>query len=63
MINTNSIDFHIRSNDFFGTIATRIDLIRQDAQKRGFVESHNEVLMSIIDELVFLQESYLIREA
>ena len=33
-----SIQFHIRSGDFFGTLATVLDLLRQDAA-RGYDQS------------------------
>jgi hypothetical protein len=49
-----SIQFHIRSNDYFGTLATVLDLLRQDAQ-RGYTERHDATLQRLRDDLVYLQ--------
>jgi hypothetical protein len=37
-----SIQFHIEKNDFFGTLATVIDLVSQDLQKNGSWRSINQ---------------------
>ncbi len=50
-----SIQFHIRSNDYFGTLATEIDLLRQDALRRGYTRKHDAALRRIRDDLVYLQ--------
>lgn len=50
-----SIQFHIRSNDYFGTLATVLDLLRQDAQ-HGYTKRHDEALLRIRDDLVCLQQ-------
>ena len=54
-----SIQFHIENNDYFGTLATVIDLVSQDLQKNG----HNrnaEILQRLRDNLVYLQRSHRI---
>jgi hypothetical protein len=54
-----SIQFHIEKNDYFGTLATVIDLVSQDLQKDG--QNRNaEILQRLRDNLVYLQRSHRI---
>jgi hypothetical protein len=54
-----SIQFHIENNDYFGTLATVIDLVCQDLQKNG--QNRNaEILQRLRDNLVYLQHSHRI---
>ena len=54
-----SIQFHIEENDYFGTLATVIDLVSQDLQKNG--QNRNaEILQRLRDNLVYLQRSHRI---
>jgi len=54
-----TIQFHIEKNDFFGTLATVIDLVSQDLQKNG--QNRNaEILQRLRDNLVYLQRSHRI---
>jgi hypothetical protein len=55
-----SIRFHIDSGDYFGTLATVLDLLRQDGNKNGHTTEHNELLETLIGELLYLQASYRI---
>jgi hypothetical protein len=50
-----SIQFHIRSNDYFGTLATVLDLLRQDVSRRGYTEKDDKTLQRLRDELLILQ--------
>jgi hypothetical protein len=59
-MNKKSIQFHIASNDYFGTLATTIDLLRQAAMKRGFKRSDAKALERLRDELLYLQAHYSI---
>ena len=54
-----SIDFNIQSGDYFGTLATVLDLLRQDAQ-RGYTEKHDAALQRVRDELIYLQQGFRI---
>ena len=54
-----SIEFNIRSGDYFGTLATVLDLLRQDAQ-RGYTEKHDATLQRVRDELIYLQRGFCI---
>ena len=56
-----SIQFHIENNDYFGTLATVIDLVSQDLQKNG--QNRNaEILQRLRDNLVYLQRSHRIEK-
>ena len=48
-----SLKFHIRSNDYFGTLATIISLNK---------EANTPIPNSVIDDLMFLQKNYKIVE-
>jgi len=56
-----ALQFHIRSGDFFGTLATVLDLLRQDAA-RGYGPKHDAALQRLRDDLVYLQRRYRIIE-
>ena len=56
-----SIQFHIEKNDYFGTLATVIDLVSQDLPKNG--QNRNaEILQRLRDNLVYLQRSHRIEK-
>ena len=58
-MNKASLRFHIENNDYFGTLATVIDLVSQDLQKNG--QNRNaEILQRLRDNLVYLQRSHRI---
>ena len=50
------LDFHLRANDYFGTLATVLDLVAQDLAREGH-SNHSQTLASLRDELVDLQSS------
>lgn len=55
-----NIKFHIRSGDYFGTLATVIDLVRQERKK---IEGRqNKILKKLKDDLVYLQKNHKIVE-
>jgi len=56
-----SLNFHIRSNDYFGTLATVLDLLRQDA-RRGYRPDHDRLFLRVRDDLVILQTRWRIVE-
>lgn len=53
-----NIKFHIESDDYFGTLATVIDLIRQEKEK--IEKRQNKILKDLKDDLVYLQKNYKI---
>jgi hypothetical protein len=56
-----NIQFHIENNDYFGTLATVIDLVSQDLRKKG--QNRNaEILQRLRDNLVYLQSSHRIEK-
>ena len=56
-----SIQFHIENSDYFGTVATILDLVSQDLRKNG--QNRNaEILQRLRDNLVYLQRSHRIEK-
>ncbi len=53
------LEFHIECEDYFGTLATVLDLITQD-EKPVTNERYIEILKNIKDDLIFLQKHYRI---
>jgi hypothetical protein len=49
------LEFHIQEDDYFGTLATVLDLLRQDAD---LSEIHTRTLVRMRDDLVYLQTHY-----
>ncbi len=60
-MNETSLQFHIEKSDYFGTLATVLDLVRQDLDRRGY-NPHAGALSRLRDDLVYLQARYLIRK-
>ncbi len=58
-----SVKFHVQSDDYFGTIATVLDLIKQQIKKDGCDNAAvlNKSLKNLKDDLMFLQKNYKIR--
>jgi len=56
-----SLQFHIEKNDYFGTLATVLDLLRQDLRKKGH-RSNAETLQRLRDRLMYLQKGYRIEK-
>lgn len=59
------IKFHIRSNDYFGTLATVVDLIHQSLKKdleetNKRKRSQIKTLNKLKNDLIFLQNNYQI---
>lgn len=55
-----NLKFHIKNEDYFGTLATILDLFRSDALEKKFIFDKNKVLKKIIKDLVYLQDNYKI---
>jgi len=51
-----SIKFHIKSDDYFATLATVLSLMKQD--KTGV--DKNKVIKRLVRDLMFLQNNYKI---
>jgi len=56
-----SLQFHIEANDYFGTLATVLDLVSQDLDRCGY-KPHAGTLSRLRDDLVYLQQSHCIQE-
>ena len=54
-----SVEFHVKNDDYFGTLATVISLIRQNLESNG-LSKNNKCLVDLEDNLVFMQSNYKI---
>ena len=54
-MNEKHIEFQIASNDYFGTLATTLDLLRQAIDERGYRREDAELLRILRDALLYLQ--------
>lgn len=52
-----SLKFHIKSDDYFGTLATILSLIRQTLENNT---NRKRTLEKVVEELMYLQEEYKI---
>jgi len=55
------IKFHIDADDYFGTVATVLDLVAQDVRKGSRFHTAG-TLLRLRDELLYLQGRYRIEE-
>jgi hypothetical protein len=54
-----SLQFHIEQNDYFGTLATVLDQVAQELQKKKQTR-HAATLQRLRDDLMRLQSQYRI---
>ncbi len=55
-----SLKFHIKSDDYFGTLATIISLVRQNIEKGEITKLNIKMLNNAEKDLMFLQGKYKI---
>ena len=55
-----NLKFHVKSEDYFGTLATVLDLFRLDVFEKKFIFDKNKILKKIVKDLVYLQNNYKI---
>jgi hypothetical protein len=60
MTDKENVKFHVESGDYFSTLATIVDLVRQGAMKQGLSKDYEEILLTTKDNLLFLQDTYKI---
>jgi len=53
-----SLEFHIKSGDYFGTLATVIDLIKQQIFKDNSRDKNKKIIENKIAELMYLQNNF-----
>lgn len=56
-----SVKFHIESGDYFGTLATILSLLQQNISAPKYLKEMG-ILNEKIDELLYLQNNYLIKK-
>lgn len=52
-----SLEFHIKSDDYFGTLAAVLSLISQTLENN---KRHKKTLENIVNDLMYLQKEYKI---
>ena len=52
-----SVKFHVKSEDYFGTLATILSLIKQTPE---YINKHVKSLDKLEKDLIFLQKEYRI---
>ena len=60
-MNEASLQFHIKENDCFGTLATVLDLVSQDLLRKEY-RNNAETLCRLRDQLMYLQQRYRIEK-
>lgn len=57
-----SVKFHVASDDYFGTIATVISLLKQQSKKDGLKKTAilDKAFQNLEKDLMFLQKNYQI---
>lgn len=57
---SDSLQFHIDQNDYFGTLATVLDQVAQELQRSKKETRHAATLQRLRDDLMHLQSGYRI---
>ena len=52
-----ALKLHVANDDYFGTLATILDLMRQTGENT----KNNTILKSLIDDLLYFQDGYEIK--
>ena len=55
-----NLKFNIKGEDYFGTLATILDLFRLDVLEKKFIYNKDKVLEKIVKDLVYLRDNYKI---
>ena len=56
-----SVEFHVQNDDYFGTMATLLDLIKQEIYKdKGQTEQVKKTLDNMEKDFMWLQKNYKI---
>jgi len=53
-----SLEFHIKSGDYFGTLATVIDLVKQQIFKDSSRDKNKKIIENKVAELMYLQNNF-----
>jgi hypothetical protein len=56
------LGFHIKNDDYFGTLATLLDLLRQEFKRKDSKINAERILKNLTDDLMYLQRNYKILE-
>lgn len=56
-MNKRILEFHVRSNDYFGTLATILSIIMQSSNNG---QECKRIMKSMIIDLIYLQKEFII---
>jgi len=59
-MNEERLQFHLETDDYFGTLATVLDLMKQTVDREGYKKDNDALLEKLRDDLVYLQTHYSI---
>lgn len=57
-----SLKFHLEVGDYFATVATVLNLIRQGVKDKKIEKTYIDSLAHYVDELMYLQSNYKIEK-
>lgn len=60
-MNKKSIQFHVKNDDYFGTLATVLDLVRQNLNPFN-QKKEKSTLEGVVKDLMHLQKNYRIMD-
>ncbi len=52
------VRFHVKAGDYFGTLATVLDLLRQRMEDKGYGRKDAKLLKELLEDILYLQEEY-----
>lgn len=61
-MSANSVDFHVKNNDYFGTLAAVISLVEQLISEEQSSSVDLSVCKKIVKDLEVLQQQYIIQK-
>ncbi len=58
----NGFKFHIKSDDYFGTLASILTIVneKKDSRDKSDLKLINRILKNVIKDLIYLQKNYKI---
>lgn len=59
-MNKKSLEFHIKSDDYFGTLATVLSLINQSMERDNINKKYTKTMNGLVRNLMYLQKGYKI---
>ena len=55
-----SLDFHVKANDYFANLATILDILKQEIMREK--QSQNKLIDGLVNDLLYFQKNYKIKK-